>query len=189
MTQTKRKRYSPSPYKLQLGSFLHKFTETSIFSYFIDTCLRHVDNPHIAFFNFCLKTKRTKKSPILLSNEKLKKTINCVSPNLTGIPNGSVFFYDVFPRLDKSLFHSSELPEQFIEDQPKKFLVENEEAQLFSIEDMKWGKYLLECIYTVWFVLFSMKLKRELPHHYTSLVEYSFLMLDELRKRVIAFMV
>ena len=53
------------------------------------------------------------------------------------------------------------------------------------MDETKWAKYLLESVYTVWFVLFSLKIKSDAPDYYEPIVDYSMDLLDDMKARVI----
>lgn len=64
----------------KVGSFGYKFTETSIFSSFIENRVKDKDNQHYKFFEECLEAKKSKKETKFISYVKCEKIEDCPYP-------------------------------------------------------------------------------------------------------------
>lgn len=65
----------------KIGSFGYKFTETSIFSTFIETRAREPKNAYFIFFQECLEKKKAKKEAKFITFSKNEKFWDCPFPN------------------------------------------------------------------------------------------------------------
>lgn len=65
----------------KIGSFGYKFTETSIFSSFVETRAREPLNSHLIFFEQCLELKKSKKETHFITYNRIDKFVECPEPN------------------------------------------------------------------------------------------------------------
>lgn len=49
------------------------------------------------------------------------------------------------------------------------------------MEDSKWAKFLLETMYTLWFLVFNIKLKTEFKDYYSKVTEYANILFENIR--------
>ena len=52
------------------------------------------------------------------------------------------------------------------------------------MDDSKWAKYLIEDIYTIWYILFSLRSTTEYNIQYSRLINPAIQLLDELKAQV-----
>lgn len=84
----------------KIGSFGYKFTETSIFSAFIETRAREHLNPHLIFFEQCLELKKSKKENHFIVYTRIDKFMDCPPPNWP-IQPGVYYSYPNLPSIVK----------------------------------------------------------------------------------------
>ena len=56
-------------------------------------------------------------------------------------------------------------------------------GQLSLIDESKWAKFLLESIYTVWFLVFNLKIKNGLKDYYNKVAEYAISLFEDAQNR------
>jgi len=51
------------------------------------------------------------------------------------------------------------------------------------MDEQTWTKYLLEMMYTLWFMVFNLKLKTDFKDHYHKITEYANMLFEKLRSK------
>lgn len=102
------------------------------------------------------------------------------------MPNqNQTYDYDVFPQLTPEFFVKPSVSKQQKSANVDKY--ESEEIEnLQKLEEMKWAKYMLECIYHLWFYIFNIMIRNEdYTEHYSILTNFAILFIQELKKKSI----
>jgi len=51
------------------------------------------------------------------------------------------------------------------------------------MDDLKWAKFLLEMMYTLWFAVLTLKLKKDFSDYYNKLTEYANIVFENLKTK------
>ncbi|KAL4510582.1 hypothetical protein ABPG72_004736 [Tetrahymena utriculariae] len=167
------------------GTFLQKFTETTMFSYFIETRTQISPfEPYYQFFDICLEKKRSKKDSILFVKEQLTKIIFVQQPNEQDLDKSQFYSYERFPKLKPDLFTKCQKLEEVIKAEFNLMEIEQQQEDISQFDEYRWAKYLYEQIYYIWFQIFILKLKQDFfSPYYTKLTDYAIFLLGQLRKK------
>lgn len=166
------------------GTFLSKLVETGLFTYFIET--RVINNKYedeYKFIDQCVKKLKSKKDYKFITSIKPEKTLKTYLPNDEGIKKGQLFYYHRFPKLNDSYYVFPRMPETVLERESSTKDPTLAVEDLTLMDPLKWAKFLLEMMYTLWFVVLSLKLKKDFSDHYTKLTEYAHIVFENLKSK------
>ena len=163
-------------------NFLHKVTETSMFANFIETrYFAPEDKYELSYFDDALKFKRTKNEPHFVKPYFTRETSPSLYPNDIGFEPGSVFHYDVFPRLNDSLFiEPRRILHLAINTAPKPALLLKDDM-LMRMTQSEWAKFMITTIYRVWFMTFAICMSRYIEYG-NELIGLSLHVMDLMKK-------
>lgn len=143
-------------------TFLNKLTQTSNFSFFIESRSlgRSEHDEQIIYFDRIVKQKRTSRQPLVLEAFEPKKTIKAEQPSEEGLPSGQIFGYTEFPAtLDKTLYYKPRKLNYFKEDSQRSVHKQVlSKQQIKAMNEADWAKYMAEVVYTMWFHVFAVTL-------------------------------
>ena len=52
------------------------------------------------------------------------------------------------------------------------------------MDDIKWGKFMLENIYIIWFIIFNLRLKNDFREIFAKLIDYATKLLKDIKNKV-----
>ena len=163
-------------------NFLYKVTETSMFANFIETrYFAPEDKYELSYFDEALKFKRTKNELYFVKPYFTRETSPSLYPNDIGFEPGSVFHYDVFPRLNDSLFiEPRRILQLAINSAPKPALLLKDDM-LMRMTQSEWAKFMISTIYRVWFMSFAICMSRYIEYG-NELIGLSLHVMDLMKK-------
>ena len=168
---------------LDKNSFLYLFSETSLFSQFVDSFGVDESNISSSFAFFLESIKKGKgKNKYFLQNIIPKNVIFAPTIDINDL-NDKKFNYPEFPEFNKKLFISHEIPTA-----PKKskFLYLFDEW-CYSTEKLKlkdWPKYFLYLIYDIWFTFFSFVLNIYEDNQAIIMMDYALSLIEFLSEQL-----
>ena len=164
---------------LENNSFLYLFSETTIFSQFIDSFGIAQNNIKSSFAYFIESIKKGKgKNKYFLQNIVPKNVVFAPKIEISDL-NGKTFSYSEFPELKKTLFIQHEIPKTPYK---SKFLYVKDEW-CYSIEKFKrkdWPRYFLYLIYDIWFTFFGIVLNIYEDSQALILMDYALQLIEYL---------
>ena len=164
---------------LENNSFLYLFSETSLFSQFVDSFGVEEKNIKSSFIFFIESIKKGKgKKQYFLQNIVPKNVIFSPKIEISDL-NGKTFNYPEFPKLDSRLFIRHEIPQNPYK---SKFLYVKDEW-CYSTEKFKrkdWPRYFLYLIYDIWFTFFGFVLNIYEDNQALLMMDYALRLLEYL---------
>jgi len=168
------------------GTFLYKVIhETSFFSNFIQArtsfSKQEVD---YEFIDKCIKKKRSKKEPRFIQSPEVEKVFKTYAPNTSQITQGNFHMYRSFPKLNSALFINARMMTRVVTDGDSLMKSLNAETQKLSlIDESKWAKFLLETIYTIWFLIFNIRIKNDYKEYFKHISEFAIQLFEDAQNK------
>jgi len=168
------------------GSFLYKVIhETSFFSNFIQArtsfSKQEID---YEFIDKCIKKKRSKKEPRFILPPEVEKVFKTYAPNTAQITQGNLHMYKSFPKLNSALFINARLMTRALTEGDSLMKSLNVESQkLALIDESKWAKFLLETIYTIWFLIFNIRIKNDYKEYFKNVCEFAIHLFEDAQSK------
>ena len=168
---------------LENDSFLYLFSETTLFSQFVDSFGIDENNISSSFAFFLESIKKGKgKNKYFLQNIIPKNVVFAPEIKISDL-NNKLYNYPEFPKLDHNLFITHEIPTV-----PKKskfsYLYDEwcYSAEKLKIKD--WPKYFLYLIYDIWFTFFSFVLNIYEDNQAIIMMDYALSLIEFLSEKL-----
>lgn len=151
------------------------------------------DKQELIYFSKLMKQERTRANPTVLVPFNPAKIVRSYPPNSQGVVSSSKFKcrivetyqYKSFPRLNTREFVPTRLTDMFIEDtttvNPKK----EDEARVGTMSNSELTRYMLECIFEVWFKVFTHSIQYYPLLYSIDFIRYAYNFLLLVKKKVI----
>ena len=165
---------------LEENSFLSLFSDTVLFSQFINAFSVEENNVNssFAFFIESIKKGKPKNNKYFLSRIIPKNVVFAQNVEISDL-KGKVFNYPEFPKLNEYLFIKHEAPKVPYK---SRFIYAKDEW-CFSPDKIKkkdWPKYFVYLIYDIWFTFFSFVLNIYEDDQATILMDYALFLVEYL---------
>ncbi|MCQ2816163.1 MAG: hypothetical protein MJ252_02745 [archaeon] len=164
-------------------SFLYEFSETAIFTQFVDSFQNlSTTNSCTSFFVEAIQKKRGKSKYYLPYKEP---SIGTVTPQIKidDLLNKK-FYYSYFPRLNPQLYSKTDIPKKTYK---SRFMYSFDEwcYNADKLMGKDWPKFLLYSIYELWFTFFSFIIYFYNDTEAKLLMDYALCLVEDLKRKKI----